>query len=422
MASVLNFDSVGRHINLPNDARQLLERPEQELKINLNFMSEGRMVRADAFLVIHSSVRGPGKGGIRMAPDVDLEETRRLAELMTYKCALVKIPFGGAKSGIAIDGKTINSVERRLVLDEYVKALDPYISRGIYVPAPDMGTGPHDMALIYGCTHVPESVTGKPPRVGGLPGREEATGYGVYINSILAAREHLKKDISQCTVAIQGFGNVGSWTARFLANAGARVIAVSDIDYACISEKGLPIEELSTNGKLKGWNGERIGRDEILTLPVDILIPAAKGGIINEALASEIQAKLIVEAANDPTSQEADAVLADRGITVIPDILANSGGVIASYVEWRQGKSGSITDRTETYDIIEKQITKAYEGVSELARDKEIGVRLASHALSVDELVKSMSDRSLIPQTEESELEVPNLLNEILENKPTPLV
>jgi glutamate dehydrogenase (NAD(P)+) len=421
MASVLDLGSIAGYINIPSDARRLLERSEQELKVSLSFPSDGRMVQADAFLVIHSSVRGPGKGGIRMTPDVDLDEIRRLAELMTYKCALVKIPFGGAKSGIRIDGKSLTPVERRLVFSEYVRVLDPYITRGLYVPAPDMGTNFHDMAVIYGCTHIPETVTGKPPRVGGLPGREEATGFGVFVTSRLAAAQYLKKEISKCTVAVQGFGNVGGWAARFLATGGARVIAVSDMDSACLAEGGLPIDELSKDGGIKCWGGGRIPRDDLLSLPVDILIPAAKGGVIDGGLAEKLRSKLIVEAANAPTAKDADAVLAERGIPVVPDILANSGGVIASYVEWRQGKSGSITDRTETYDIIEKQIRRAYQDVSALAESRGLSLRLASHVLAVDEVVKSMADRSLIRRPEGDEDVAPGLPSEAVERGPAPL-
>ena len=421
MSSVLDFGSVARHIDIPSDAWRLLERSEQELKASLSFVSEGRMIQADAFLVIHSSVRGPGKGGIRMMPDVGMAEIRRLAELMTYKCALVRIPFGGAKSAIAADPASLTPVERRLALTEYVRVLDPYITRGLYIPAPDMGTNPHDMAVIYGCTHIPESVTGKPPSVGGLPGREEATGFGVSVAARVAAKEHLRKEISDCTVAVQGFGNVGSWAARFLARSGARVVAVSDIDCACIAEEGLPVEDLSRNGKLKCWTGDSIAHDELLTLPVDILIPAARGGVIDGELAENLRAKLVIEAANDPTNRDGDAILTERSIPIVPDILANSGGVIASYVEWRQGKSGSITDRSETYDIIEKQIRRAYKSVSSLAKEKAISLRLASHVLAVHEVVQSMADRSLIRCEEGDEESSPALLSDVVERGPASL-
>lgn len=416
MESVLDFGNVAKHLDIPSDAERILRWSEQELRVNLNFLADGGMIQAEAFLVIHNTVRGPGKGGIRLSTDVDMNETRRLAELMTYKCALVKIPFGGAKSGIALDGKLLSPVERQLLLTEYVHILDPYIGHGIYVPAPDMGTGPKDMAVIYGATHVPESVTGKPPRVGGLPGREEATGYGVYIASRLAASEYLKKDISECTVAVQGFGNVGSWAARFFAKSGARVVGVSDVNCACIAEEGLPIGQLTGNGGLECWNGQCIPRDELLNLPVDILVPAAMGGVIDEKVASEIKAKLVVEAANDPTEKAADAVLAERGIPVVPDILANSGGVIASYIEWRQGKSGSLTDKDETYSIIEKQIRRAYENVSALTGDLGVTLKLASHILAVDEMVQSMADRLWIRKQDNplEEIQTQDLLSDIL--------
>jgi glutamate dehydrogenase/leucine dehydrogenase len=331
----------------------------------------------------------------------------------------MKIPFGGAKSGIRIDGQTLTPMERRLLLTQYVHVFDPYITRGLYVPAPDMGTSARDMAVIYGATQIPESVTGKPPRVGGLPGREEATGYGVFVTASRAAQENLGKSISECTVAIQGFGNVGGWAARFLSRNGAKVIAISDVDSACLAQSGLPVDELTGDQKLRCWEGDRIPRDELLTLPVDILIPAAKGGVIDARTASKLKAGLVIEAANEPTDKDADAILLERGISVVPDILANSGGVVASYVEWRQGKSGSITDKAETYAIIDKQVRRAYDDISKLAREQEISLRLASHILAVDEVVKSMADRSLIRESE-GEL-APGLLEYAAEEGPAPI-
>jgi glutamate dehydrogenase (NAD(P)+) len=283
-----------------------------------------------------------------------------------------------------------------LLFVEYVRAFEPYIKGGLYIPAPDMGTAAGDMAVIYDQTRIPESVTGKPVRVGGLEGREEATGYGVFIAAGLAARDYLKKDISECTVAVQGFGKVGSWTAKFLAKNGAKVIAVSDVDYTCEAREGLAIEELSYNGKLTCYHSRQIPRDELFRTPVDMLIPAARGGVIDADLASKLDVKLIVEAANEPTLKEADEVLAQRGIPIVSDILANSGGVVASYIEWRQGKSGVIIERVETYGIIEKHIRQAYQRVTELAKEKRISLRLASDVLAVGEIVRAMQDRSLI--------------------------
>lgn len=394
--SVVDLDLISKHIDIGSEAMRLLSKNDQELYANLNLKWGGELIQADAYIVFHSMVRGPAKGGIRMSEDVGLEETRRLAELMTYKCALTRIPFGGGKSGIKVNPQTLGPELRRALISEYVHVFGSFLQSGTYIPAPDMGTGPADMATIYGCTHVLESVTGKPPRIGGLPGREEATGYGVATVVKAAAAQMLGKNLKEVTVAVQGFGNVGSWTARLLSEWGARVVAVSDVDTAVCSDKGLPIAGLLEQRDLSRGGFDSIPRDDLLLLPVDVLIPAATGGVITQEIASRLQAKLVVEAANDPTSPDADAVLADRAIPVIPDILANSGGVIASYIEWRQAKSGSLTDKRETYEAIERQIMRAYDEVVEFAQAEQISHRLAAGALAVNEVVESMRDRGWI--------------------------
>ncbi|MCL5104270.1 MAG: Glu/Leu/Phe/Val dehydrogenase [Armatimonadetes bacterium] len=394
--SVVDLNQISRYVNVGDEAMQLLSRSEQEHYSNLSLKWDGRVIRADAYVVFHSMVRGPAKGGIRLAMDVSLEETRRLAELMTYKCALVRIPFGGGKSGICIDPKTLNPEVRRALISEYVHVFGTYLDSGTYIPAPDIGTGPGDMATIYGATHVLESVTGKPPRIGGLPGRKEATGYGVASIIRESTPRLLGKDLKDVTVAVQGFGNVGCWTARILSEWGARVVAISDVDAAVYSEKGLPIADLATVSSLADAGLPTIPRDDLLTLPVDVMVPAAIGGVITGDVASRMNAKLVVEAANDPTLPEGDAVLQGRGVSVIPDILANAGGVVASYTEWRQAKSGSLTEKSETYAEIEKQLIGAYDRVREMVERQGISYRLAAQALAVEEVVESMRDRGQI--------------------------
>jgi glutamate dehydrogenase/leucine dehydrogenase len=243
-------------------------------------------------------------------------------------------------------------------------------------------------------------VTGKPVRVGGLPGRREATGRGVAHVTRMAAELVLGSDIKGHSVAIQGFGNVGSWAASFLHEAGARIVAISDVDGAIYDDSGLPIPELlagaQAGASITAAAHSRITNEELLTLPVDVLIPAAVEGVFSAANADQVRAKLIVEAANDPTTPEANAAFVDKGIAVMPDILANAGGVIASYVEWRKGKSGSITDEQETYDTIETQLSKSFAAMVEIARRDSVSYRLASHMLAVDEVVKAMTDRQWV--------------------------
>lgn len=394
--SVVDFGLVSQYIDINPETVKLLSKSEMELYSNLSLKWDGHIIQADSYIVQHSSVRGPAKGGIRMWEDVSIEETRRLAELMTYKCALAKIPFGGGKSGIRIDGDTLSPEARRALLAEYVHVFGPYLNSGAYIPAPDMGTGPADMATIYGCTHILESVTGKPPRIGGLPGRAEATGYGVATTVKLAAADILGKDVKDLTVAIQGFGNVGRWTAIFLHEWGARVVAVSDVSKALYCESGVPIDKIKAVRSLGEVDIPEISRDDLLYLPVDVLVPAATGGVITGEVASRVKAKLIVEAANDPTTSEAEGVLHDRKIVTVPDILANSGGVIASYIEWRQAKSGSLTDKRETYEVIDRQISRSYKEVSEFAKSNKAAYRHAAWALAVDEVVQSMRDRGWV--------------------------
>ncbi|MHB9036193.1 MAG: Glu/Leu/Phe/Val family dehydrogenase [Armatimonadota bacterium] len=394
--SVIDFNLISKHMDLSPDAQEALKQPELEMHAPLSVQFNGKRIHAETFVVLHSSVRGPAKGGIRMSSGVSLEETRRLAELMTYKCALTKIPFGGGKSGICISPKELTMDMKRALMGEFVHVFGSYLLSQTYVPAPDMGTNASDMATIYGCTHVLESVTGKPYRIGGLPGREEATGHGVAHTTKLAVEAMLKNDLSSTTIAVQGFGNVGRWTARFLAAWGAKVIALSDIDCAVYSEDGLPIDEISLVKNLADTSRPRIERDELLLLPVDVVVPAAVEGVINEDVASRLQAKLVIEAANDPTTFDGNRVLNDRRIPAVPDILANSGGVIASYMEWRQAKSGSLTEKAETYAMIEKQISAAFNEVLRAARERNVDYRLAAQLLAVHEVVESMRDRNII--------------------------
>lgn len=394
----MDFGPISRLVSIPRPARCLLERPAVEVKTCLNILYDGELLCADSFLVIHNEARGPGKGGIRMTASVDMAHTRRLAELMTYKCALVKIPFGGAKSAIRVDPGQLTPDSRTALIKEYAHCYQHYLVPGLYIPAPDMGTGPGDMATIYGCTHVMESVTGKPERVGGLAGRLEATGYGVAAITRMAAAEVLKADVAGCTVAVQGFGNVGQWTALVLARAGARVVAVGDVNGAACCEEGFSVQELESSSVAElAAAHSALDVSDILFVPVDILIPAAVEGVLNEKTSGRIEARMVVEAANAPVTGEGDAVLHDRSIPVIPDILANAGGVIASYAEWQQGKSGRVMEREQTYEIIEDRLSRAYRTVSKMAADNRVSHRLAAQAVAVHEVAQAMADRKWVP-------------------------
>ena len=394
----VDLDHLSKYISMSDTARFLLEHSEKKIVFTLTVRTgEEKLLAADTYVVYHNTARGPAKGGIRVAPNVTLEETTDLAERMTWKTALVKLPFGGGKSGIAIDPSKLTLFERINLFHEYVHIMECELAYGAYVPAPDLGTTPQDMATIYGQTHKMECVTGKPPRVGGLPGRLEATGRGVAHAARLALSKFLAKPVEEATVAIQGFGNVGSWTARFLSEWGAKVVAVSDITSGIHNAKGLNIEYLrgitSRRGLLKDAPGEKLTNKELLALKVDCLIPAAVENVLTDKTAGKVRAALIVEGANGPTTPAADAILNDKGIKLVPDILANSGGVIASYIEWRKAKSGSITGRGEVFENVEQLVGSTFDEVCGVAEDKRVSHRTAAQVCAVGEVVQAMHDR-----------------------------
>jgi glutamate dehydrogenase (NAD(P)+) len=404
--AVVDFGRMRECIDVPADAERLLAKCEKEIRFSLNLLLHpDGLVEADAYVVYHNTARGPAKGGLRIWPTATLEHTRILAELMTWKTALVGLPFGGGKSAIALDARAMPHANRSALIREFVHIIRGELASGAYLPAPDLGSTPADMAVIYGELHRPECVTGKPPRVGGLPGRREATGYGVACATSLACQAFLKRSISGMSVAVQGFGNVGEWTCRFLADQGARVVAVSDSKGGVFRSEGVPVGELvahtSRRGRVSEFAGDRVTNEELLALDVDVLIPAAIENVITEQNAGRLSAKLIVEAANGPTTAGGEQVLARRGLPVVPDILANSGGVIASYVEWRQAKSGAITRKEETYQTIAEQIEAAFHRVRRFSCDRGVTDREAALAVAVGELVATMRDRGWIPDGEE---------------------
>ncbi len=397
----VNLDLLSKHIDISDNARLLLEHCEKKTICTLTVrVSEDRMLAAEMYLVYHNTARGPAKGGIRLSPSVTLDETTDLAERMTWKTALVKVPFGGGKSGIAIDPGTMTLFERINLIHEYVHIMKWELASGAYVPAPDLGSGPKDMAIIYGETHQLESVTGKPPRVGGLPGRLEATGRGVAHVARLAVNKVLGKSVEDATFAVQGFGNVGSWTARFLSDWGAKVVAVSDVTSGVYNGQGLDLEKLRTfagrHGELRDALGEKMTNEELLALDVDCIIPAAVENVLTGETAQSVRARLVVEGANGPTTAAGDAVLADKGVKVIPDILANAGGVIASYIEWRKAKSGSITGKEEVFESIEDLLGATFEEVVGVAAAKKTTHRTAAQIVAAGEVLQAMQDRGWV--------------------------
>ena len=392
-------EEIVRLVGIEERALALLSEPDRVIYFRLRRRIP-RHELVHCYLVYHNAARGPPcKGGLRMSGNVTLEETIQLAEIMTYKNALVDLPFGGGKAAIVADSR-LSPEAKEILVRGFAHEIRYELISGNYVPAPDLGTGPREMAVIFAETHLRESVTGKPVGIGGLPGRLEATGYGVAVATEHAAREFLGKELPDVTVGVQGFGNVGSWACTFLAQRGARIVAVTDIGGGTVNRAGIDVEELKKHhtkqGTVKGFDGNELSNEELLRLDVDVLIPAAIGGAINGENAEGIRAKLIVEGANAPTTRKADEILAQKGVVVVPDILANAGGVVASYDEWRAGKSGSKTKREETYATIKETILEAFEEVLNYSSKEEISLRKAALALAATRLLDTMKGRGWI--------------------------
>ena len=393
-------DEIVRLVGISDRALAILNETDRiiDLRLHAHLPSKGP-VSVPAYVVYHNAVRGPPcKGGIRISSDVTMEETIRLAEIMTYKAALMDLPFGGGKSSIVADG-VLPPQEKAILVREFAHKIRSELISGAYVPAPDLGTSPREMAVIFGETHMRECVTGKPIGIGGLPGRLEATGYGVSVVVEQAAKELLDSESSELTAAVQGFGNVGSWACTFLANLGAKIVAVTDAKGGSARKDGINIEELKTHslkhGTVEGY-GKHLTNEELFKLDVDVLIPAAIGNVITGKNARGIRAKLIVEGANAPTTKEADEILLKKGIPVVPDFLANAGGVVASYDEWAMAKSGSRTSKEETYATIRKALMDAFKEVLDYSSKHEVSLRKAALALAAGRLVDTMEDRGWI--------------------------
>ncbi|KXB02955.1 hypothetical protein AKJ35_00070 [candidate division MSBL1 archaeon SCGC-AAA833F18] len=392
-------DEVIRSVGLSEKASDILSEPDRIIQFKLRRHVPGHET-IDCYLVYHNTARGPPcKGGIRMSTDVTLDETIQLAEIMTYKSALMDLPFGGGKAGIVADSK-LSHEKKATLMQGFTHEIREELYSGAYVPAPDLGTGPSEMAEIFDETHVRATVTGKPVGVGGLPGREEATGYGVMINTKHAVQEILDSELSGLTVAVQGFGNVGYWACKFLSEEGAKIVAVTDIEGGTLHEEGINVRELNRykakNGTVRGYGDNTLSNQDLLRLDADVLIPAAVGGVITEEVAKDIQADLIVEGANAPITKDGDEFLDSKDVLVVPDILANAGGVVASYVEWRGGKSGSKTKKEKTYATIEDNLLEAFDQVLDTQSQEEVPLRQAAMTVATTNLVDTMEGRGWI--------------------------
>jgi len=369
-------------------------------------MDSGRVKVFEGYRVIHNNVLGPSKGGIRYAPDVTLNEVKALAGWMTWKCALVDVPFGGAKGGIVCDPSEMSPKELERLTRRYTADLFDVFGPDKDIPAPDMNTNEQIMAWVLDTysMHARRTenavVTGKPVGLGGSRGRREATGRGV-MTVTMAAMERLGLAPSDCTVAVQGFGNVGSTAAELLAAQGCTVVAVSDVTGGYYNEGGLDIKEMQTyveqnGGTLDGYeNAQPITNEELLTLDADVLVPAAKEDQIDREIAEETGARIIVEGANGPTLPEADEVLQDKGVLVIPDILANAGGVTVSYFEWVQDRQGFFWTEERVNRRLDRMMRDAFDKAYKTADEHDVSLRIGAYVMGIRKVAEALRMRGI---------------------------
>jgi glutamate dehydrogenase (NAD(P)+) len=396
------------HLGADSGVHRMLATSRREMAVSIPLRrDDGTTAVYDGFRVQHNFSRGPAKGGLRFSTAVDLDEVRALAMWMTWKCALVNLPYGGAKGGVAIEPRDHSKSELERVTRRYTSEILPIIGPEIDIPAPDIGTDEQTMAWImdtYSASvghTVPGVVTGKPISLGGSLGRATATSRGV-AHIALMAMALRDIDPEGATAAIQGFGKVGRGAARFLADAGVRVQAVSDVDGAVWSEDGLDIQRLGAHadetGSVDGFEGgEQIDPASLVTLEVDVLVPAAVEGVITADNAARVRAKIIVEGANGPTTAGADAILAEQDVLIVPDILANAGGVIVSYFEWVQANQAYQWTERQVKDRLEERLTGAWHDVVEYAGVHHMSFRQAATALAVRRVIEAHELRGLYP-------------------------
>jgi len=407
--AVAQFDQAAEVMELDHNLRERLKLPQRSLIVSLPVkMDDGRVEVYTGYRVQHDSSRGPTKGGIRYHPDVNLGEVAALAMWMTWKCALADLPYGGAKGGIAIAPKRFSRPELQRLTRRYAAEIFPLIGPDKDVPAPDVGTDAQVMAWIMDTYSqqmgysVPGVVTGKPLSIGGSLGREEATGRGVVYVTLEALRQ-LKLDIRNTTVAIQGFGNVGAHTARIMQECGARVIAVSDVQGGIFNPKGLDISELLTRYKTRGQSlrdtklGDWLSNDELLQLDCSVLVPAALSEQITKHNAAKLRCRILSEGANGPTTLEADRILQDQGVFIIPDILANSGGVIVSYFEWVQDVQRFFWKETDIQERLQDILISAFHRTLQFSISKKTSMRMAALMSGIDKVAQAHLHRGLYP-------------------------
>jgi len=405
--AVAQFDQAAEAMGLDPNLRERLKLPQRSLVVSLPVrMDDGHVEVFTGYRVQHDSSRGPSKGGVRYHPDVNLGEVAALAMWMTWKCALAGLPYGGAKGGVTVVPKQLSPAELQRLTRRYAAEIFPLIGPDKDVPAPDVGTDAQVMAWMMDTYSqqvgyaVPGVVTGKPLSIGGSLGREEATGRGVvYVTQEVL--HHLKLPIENATVAIQGFGNVGSHTARIMQQQGARVIAVSDVHGGIYNSNGLNVMELLRRDPSQPLHdtklGDTITNEELLRLECTVLVPAALSEQITSKNANSLRCRILSEGANGPTTLEADCILADKDIFVIPDILANSGGVIVSYFEWVQDLQRFFWSASDIRNRLQDIITSAFQRTLHFSTERRVSMRMAALMSGIDQVAQAHLKRGLYP-------------------------
>ena len=402
------FDLAADRLGLGFDERAVLRNCKREFTVHFPVQMDDGSVRSfTGYRVQHNLARGPGKGGIRYHPQANLDEVRALAMWMTWKCAVVNIPFGGAKGGVGVDPRELSPKELEQLTRRYTMEIEPLIGPHSDIPAPDVNTDPQIMAWMmdtysmhkgYTATAV---VTGKPVSIGGSEGRNEATGRGC-VFTIQQAAKRLGLDLAGSTVAVQGFGNVGSTAARLLHDLGCRIVAVSDSEGGVADPSGLDPHRLlrhrQETGTVVGFgSATEITNAELLTSECDILVPAALENQITAEIAEQVQAEIVAEAANGPTTPEADAILHDRRVFVIPDILCNAGGVTVSYFEWVQDLQNFFWDEAEINRQLHRIMVRSFEQVYRMAQEHDVDLRQGAQMLAISRVAEATRLRGLYP-------------------------
>ncbi|HEV8614676.1 MAG TPA: Glu/Leu/Phe/Val dehydrogenase [Methylomirabilota bacterium] len=406
--ALAQLDRVAGRLNLDPDVHERLRHSRRALVVSIPVkMDSGKTEVFTGYRVHHSTVLGPTKGGVRYAPDVDLGEVAALAMLMSWKCALMGLPYGGAKGGVRCNPRNMSMQEKENLTRRYTAEIILMIGPDLDIPAPDLGTDEQTMAWMmdtYSMTQgksVPGVVTGKPLIVGGSAGRREATGRGI-VYALYQAARHLGVELRGRKVVVQGFGNVGGVTARLLWREGCTITGISDVKGGVWNEQGLDIRQLETHvaatGSVVGFPGaDPVSNTDVITQPCDILIPAAIGSQIHQDNADRVKASIVAEGANGPTTPEADAILRERGVTVIPDILANAGGVVVSYFEWVQGLQYYFWRESEITARLQEVMTRAFNRVWALASKESTDLRTAALMEGVNRVAEGYKVRGLYP-------------------------